>query len=120
LEKREKICEAEEFRNSIRSAGLIQVNGSGKGIPQGSPMSALLSNIYMLTFDKEMSEATRYAAGYYRRYCDDILVVVKAELVADFKRLVEDKLANLRLTMQPAKTLECQFTPLADKPLQYL
>ncbi len=120
LEKKERICEASEFRSVIRSGGLIRVNGSGKGIPQGSPMSALLSNIYMLNFDKEMSEAARYVGGYYRRYCDDILVVVKTENVADFKRLVEDKLARLMLTMQAAKTLECVFTPLADKPLQYL
>ena len=120
LEKKEKICEAVEFRSSIRAAGLIQVNGSGKGIPQGSPMSALLSNVYMLSFDKEMSEAARFVGGYYRRYCDDILVVVKAEHVTDFKQLVEDKLAALRLTMQSAKTLECTFAPLADKPLQYL
>ena len=120
LEKKEKICEAAEFRSVIRAAGLIQVNGSGKGIPQGSPMSALLSNIYMLSFDKEMSEAVRSVGGYYRRYCDDILAVVKAEHVVDFKHFVEAKLATLGLTMQAAKTLECAFTPLADKPLQYL
>ncbi|WP_338325396.1 antiviral reverse transcriptase Drt2 [Pseudoxanthomonas composti] len=120
LEKRERICEAAEFRSAIRGAGLVHVNSSGRGIPQGSPMSALLSNIYMLAFDKEMSKAARYVGGYYRRYCDDILVIVKAEHVTDFKKFVEDKLANLRLTMQAAKTLECAFTPLADKPLQYL
>jgi hypothetical protein len=120
LEKRERICEAAEFRNTIRAGGLIQVNSSGKGIPQGSPMSALLSNIYMLAFDKEMSEAAHQVEGYYRRYCDDILVVVATKHVADFKKLVEDKLGELRLTMQAAKTLECTFTPCADKPLQYL
>ena len=83
-------------------------------------MSALLSNVYMLSFDKEMSESARFVGGYYRRYCDDILIVVKAEHVSDFKLLVEEKLAALRLTMQSAKTLECTFSPLADKPLQYL
>lgn len=120
LEKRDRICDPAEFRGVIRAGGLVEVNKAGKGIPQGSPMSALLSNIYMLSFDKEMSEAAHRVGGYYRRYCDDILVVVKDEHVADFKRLVEDNLAALRLTMQAAKTLECAFTPLADKPLQYL
>ena len=120
LEKKERICDTAEFRNEIRASGLVQVNRSGKGIPQGSPMSALLSNMYMLSFDREISRAVRNVGGYYRRYCDDILVIVKSELVANFKKLVEDKLADLRLTIQTAKTLECAFTPLADKPLQYL
>lgn len=120
LEKKERICEATEFRNVIRASGLVHVNESGKGIPQGSPMSALLSNIYMLSFDKEVSEATRYVGGYYRRYCDDILLVIKSEHAADFKQLVDDKLACLRLEMQAAKTLECVFSPLANKPLHYL
>lgn len=120
LEKKDRLCEAGEFRNVVRAAGLVHVNTSQKGIPQGSPMSALLSNIYMLPFDSALKEAVTRCGGYYRRYCDDILVVVKPEWVDEIKKCVEDNLGNLRLTMQAAKTLECVFTPLADRHLQYL
>lgn len=120
LEKLDRICEPEDFRILIRAGGLIEVNKTGKGIPQGSPMSALLSNIYMFSFDKEMDRAIRQIGGHYRRYCDDILLVVEEKHAAKVKDLVANKLAAIRLTMQPSKTLECIFTPLADKPLQYL
>lgn len=120
LEKQERLCEPAEFRSVIRAGGLLQVNKAGKGIPQGSPMSALLSNIYMLSFDKEMDQAARRLGGYYRRYCDDILLVVEQKHAADIKNLVESNLVALRLTLQTKKTLECVFSPLADKPLQYL
>lgn len=120
LENLDRICKPEDFRSVIRAGGLIEVNKAGKGIPQGSPMSAALSNIYMLSFDKEMDRAIRQIGGYYRRYCDDILLVVEEKHAEEVKDLVANKLAAIRLTMQPNKTLECTFTPLADKPLQYL
>ena len=46
-------------------------DGKRYGIPQGSPMSAILSNIYMLDFDKYCCELANNFGGIYRRYCDD-------------------------------------------------
>lgn len=45
------------------------------GIPQGSGMSALLSNIYLIDFDKDLNEKAKKEGFLYRRYCDDILIV---------------------------------------------
>jgi len=43
------------------------------GIPQGSALSALLSNIYLVDFDEYMFKLGQTIGFIYRRYCDDIL-----------------------------------------------
>lgn len=71
------ICAPDVFRDLIRGASpaVIQTNRNGYGIPQGSAMSAVLSNIYMIDFDTEMEEFARDNGIFYRRYCDDIILV---------------------------------------------
>lgn len=46
-----------------------------RGIPQGSPISSVLSNIYFIDFDEHVSTLAHGSNIYYRRYCDDILLV---------------------------------------------
>lgn len=116
----ERICTPEEFRTKIRAGGLISVNPLRAGVPQGSPISALLSNIYMLPFDQRMIAETSAVGGFYRRYCDDILVVVPTAHVSAIKGVVASELSALRLKLQESKTLECGFAPISSKPLQYL
>jgi hypothetical protein len=121
LGRKTRICDAADFRSQIRGSGLVFVNEKSKGIPQGSPISAALSNIYMLPFDEKVRIHVEAAGGFYRRYCDDILVVVPDDEVDSAKSIVNQALLALHLSMQPAKTLECHFgKKLASKPLQYL
>lgn len=49
------------------------------GIPQGSAMSALLSNIYLIDFDREINERAKKEGFFYRRYCDDLLVICETD-----------------------------------------
>jgi len=120
LGRRKRICEPADFRK-LRDDGFVAVNRGAKGIPQGSPISALLSNVYMLPFDVYVKNEILAHGGFYRRYCDDILIVVKDHLVDAVKAMVAEQLALLMLTMQPSKTLECKFgLESSDKPLQYL
>ena len=75
----------------------------------------------MLPFDSHVKQEIVARGGFYRRYCDDILIVVADHLVNEVKEMVEKQLSLLKLTMQPTKTLECKFGPTTtDKPLQYL
>lgn len=80
-----RICSPKQFREIIRNNGLVQTNANEFGIPQGSPMSAVLSNIYMLEFDKEMVAFISGKNGLYRRYSDDILLVVGVEDLSSVK-----------------------------------
>lgn len=123
---RRRYCTPLEFREVVRSNGLIHVNRTGAGIPQGSPISALLSNIYLLAFDTEMNRIAVEAGGLYRRYCDDILFVVPTAEVRDQARVkMVAMLTDLGLVAHPDKTELVDFTKEGDrlvtkKPLNYL
>ena len=85
-----RLCSPEDFRTKIREQKLIKSNMGKKGIPQGSPMSAVLSNIYMLPFDKTMNTLAGSLGGVYRRYCDDILMIVPVASSAGIERKITD------------------------------
>ena len=78
------ICDDKTFRTIVKGRGsqydsLIKVNNENYGIPQGSPMSALLSNIYMIPFDLTMQKLANEIGGHYRRYSDDILWICETQ-----------------------------------------
>lgn len=58
---------------------LIKTHQDSKGIPQGTPISALLSNIYMVDFDLKAKEIIDRLGGKYYRYCDDMLFITQPE-----------------------------------------
>jgi len=72
-----------------------------KGVPQGSSLSPLLSNLYLDLFDKVMME------GGYKliRYCDDFVVLAKQHAVAaQAQKLSERLLGQLKLRLKAEKT----------------
>ncbi|PSU86219.1 hypothetical protein CTM93_00170 [Photobacterium phosphoreum] len=129
---RERICSPLEFRDKVRSDKLITPNPyTGKGIPQGSPISALLSNIYMLSFDKDMQQYVDTIGGKYFRYCDDMLFIVPSEHRNTIESLANSKITSLKVQINKEKTeirnfkikneQLCSFDELGkQKPLQYL
>ena len=121
LDRVTRLCSAMEFRSLIREKGLIEVNARRRGIPQGAPISAALSNIYMLPFDTKLKEEIEGRGGLYRRYCDDILVVVPGAETKSIVDLVESELSGLMLTMQHTKTVTSVFfSGKAETALPYL
>ena len=59
-----------------RKKELIKKNPNNYGIPQGSSVSAVYANIYMIDFDKAIVDYVSDRNGLYRRYCDDIVIVI--------------------------------------------
>lgn len=107
-------CEGGEFRNRIVTKGLVLrklVEGAVPkfGIPQGSPISSTLANIYLLDFDFVLNEICRSISGLYRRYSDDIVVVCKPEHKASILKLVVEKIKEFKLEIQKQKTQEFDF-----------
>lgn len=107
---RRRICLPQDFRQQIRQAGLLNHNPvRGKGIPQGSPISALLSNVYMLDFDQTVNESITALGGFYRRYCDDIMIVVPPKHQQAAEQLVLAALDTARVTVNSDKTDRVAF-----------
>ncbi|WP_435248673.1 antiviral reverse transcriptase Drt2 [Vibrio sp. nBUS_14] len=114
--KRKQICSISDFRSKVRKNGLIQTNRSGEGIPQGSPISALLSNIYMLSFDEKMRDFVACHGGKYYRYCDDMLFIVPTSIRSDVEQFAIQEIGSLKVQINKDKT-EIRDFKLSDNVL---
>lgn len=100
-----------EFRKLIDGKNLIRVNRKDYGIPQGSPISAVLSNLYLLEFDKLMVKLAKTYNGLYRRYSDDIVFVCDPKWIDKVNLTVMNFLVDeLKLNIQEEKTQRVDFT----------
>ncbi len=127
-----RLCSPATFRNLVKSKNIIQKNNHHFGVAQGTPISAVLSNIYLLNFDQIVYNAAEAKRALYRRYSDDILVVCNVKDVKYFLKLISREIVRLKLKIQKTKTSKIYFnknkqnvlTSRSNKgniePLQYL
>ncbi|MES2655446.1 MAG: antiviral reverse transcriptase Drt2 [Bacteroidota bacterium] len=94
----------------LRNDKLIVTNKKNIGIPQGSGMSALLSNIYLIDFDKDLNKKAKNEGFYYRRYCDDILIVCDSDRAEELQEFAIEKInKEYLLTIQNKKVEITEF-----------
>ena len=73
-----------------------------------------------------MANQVKKVAGFYRRYCDDILIVVPENHVQIVVDTLETSIQDVKLKLQDEKTERCEFRfnsrneLVVSKPLQYL
>ena len=119
---RKRICTPNQFRAKV-AGKLIQSNPGlpdGIGIPQGSSLSPLLSNMYMAKLDLSFHKWVASIGGAYWRYCDDILVVAPCSTAKIIERL-DRELKSVKLQRNAAKTYSYPPSSISSKkPLQYL
>lgn len=82
-----------------------------KGIPQGSPISSVLSNIYLIDFDEWLYNLSNKWNFFYRRYCDDLLIVSDDGISEKVKNEVLRKISEYNLIIQDKKTELVKFMP---------
>lgn len=73
------------------------------GIPQGSPISSVLANAYMIDFDKTINDYIS-KKGVYRRYSDDMVVVCPKEEKDNIINLMNLEIDKIKLEIQEPKT----------------
>jgi len=74
------------------------------GIPQGSPISSVLANIYLLHFDIAINNFIHDKGGIYRRYSDDMVVVCPLNIKEQISQLVYEEIEKYKLVIQSKKT----------------
>ena len=82
-----------------------------KGIPQGSAISSVYANVYMIDCDKEINDYVKLYNGIYRRYCDDIIIIIpKDDTNINFNEFLEkitkifQKTKNLNIKKEKTNT----------------
>lgn len=98
-------------RTKIRDG--VQTIVPTKGLPQGSPISPVLANLYLDRFDEAMLRH-----GYkFVRFADDFVILCKEKPEAEQAlQLTESLLGKLRLALKPEKTRLTHF----DEGFRYL
>ena len=124
------ITDAVEFRERIKYKGYLKANPFRNetkdqvGIPQGTPISAFLANLYLLAFDKIVLDLVRKYNGVYRRYSDDILIICPIESHEEIESEIYSQIRLSLLTIQKQKTQKTYFYNSRlinnSKPLTYL
>lgn len=105
----DRLCEIQTFRDQVRQKKLIKRNLKSKGIPQGSPISGMLSNIYMMNFDKNISYIIKDKGGQYFRYCDDMIFIVDKDHIDEIRKYISEEINKLKLKINHKKTQNIIF-----------
>lgn len=91
-----------------KSKELINKNKNNYGIPQGSAISAILSNVYMIEFDKKLKEYIERLGGKYLRYSDDSIFIIpninEEECIKVYNTILTEVSSVPDLDMQKEKT----------------
>ena len=119
----DRFCTPKQFRDVVVKDNLIQQNpnynkvcsskkyGIKCGIPQGSPISACLSNIYLIDFDQLLLTEAESKNALYRRYCDDLIIVCNTEDEEYFHELITNSIKQYEVVVNADKTEITYFKP---------
>lgn len=127
-----------ELSEKIKHHKLKLIDSPKKGIPQGTALSAVFANVYMITFDSIISSIVNSYNGIYRRYSDDFIIVIPkiSKVTATHIRDIAFDICKLqKLTIEENKTKmffstahdrslyqvsHTNNTPAQTKPLDFL
>lgn len=105
----------------LKSAGIvIRSNPNSFGVPQGTPISASLSNLYLVDFDLAMKALADRHGALYQRYSDDVLMICEPACADQLAAAVETALNLEALHLQNDKTIRLSFSGDERDNFQYL
>ncbi|WP_164506457.1 reverse transcriptase/maturase family protein [Levilactobacillus yonginensis] len=110
------VSNLKEFGKLIKKGKLRLSSVNEKGIPQGTAISAILANVYMIGFDEWVNKLVQRYGGIYKRYSDDFVVVIPQKTcdIARVKQLKDSIIHRsndqLKLTINPRKTKLLEYS----------
>jgi len=112
-------CAVEETDDRGRKTRTTEAKDSGRGIPQGSPISPLLANLYMRRFvlgwkklGLEKSLGSRIVT-----YADDLVILCRKGKAEEALQRMRELMGKLRLTVNEEKTRICK---VAEETFDFL
>ncbi len=96
--------------NSLK--GILYENKKNIGIPQGSPISGLLANMYMIDFDLAMKSF--FPDIFYRRYSDDLVFICRSDQKDALSLFINSKINESRLEINASKSYISYFKKINE------
>ena len=95
----------------------FQYNGSiyeqKDGAAMGSPVSAVIANLYMESFEEQAITTSSYEPRIWKRYVDDTFTILDRENVDDFLQHLNNQQPSIRFTMETEKDNKLAFLDTA-------
>jgi group II intron reverse transcriptase/maturase len=103
-------CAVEETDDRGRKKRTTEAKDSGRGIPQGSPISPLLANLYMRRFVLEWKRRglERRLRSRIVTYADDLVILCRRGKAEEALQRMREIMARLKLTVNEEKTRICK------------
>jgi RNA-directed DNA polymerase len=103
-------CAVEETDDRGRKKRTTEAKDNGRGIPQGSPISPLLANLYMRRFVLEWKRRglEDRLGSRIVTYADDLVILCRRGRAEEALQQLREIMARLKLTVNEEKTRICK------------
>jgi RNA-directed DNA polymerase len=103
-------CAVEETDDQGRKKRTTEAKDSGRGIPQGSPISPLLANLYMRRFVLEWKRRglEERLGSRIVTYADDLVILCRRGKAEEALQRMREIMARLKLAVNEEKTRICK------------
>src|ERR1017187_1585026 len=103
-------CAVEETDDRGRKKRTTEAKDSGRGIPQGYPISPLLANLYMRRFVLEWKRRglEKRLRSRIVTYADDLVILCRRGKAEEALQRLREIMARLKLTVNEEKTRICK------------
>jgi RNA-directed DNA polymerase len=103
-------CAVEETDDRGRKRRTTEARDNGRGIPQGSPISPLLANLYMRRFvlGWEKFGLRQNLGSRIVTYADDLVILCRRDKAEEALHWMRELMGKLKLTVNEEKTRICK------------